>query len=345
MNKLIRYLDEEHNIEIKNGCLINGVEFLQKFCLSNIDLHDYSGTVMKNNKLYITPKACEEISMSENVLDLLCALELKFICDKCDEIFSTRQKYILHINRKIPCDRSHLVCKDCGVQCCSTKSLTKHNKSKKHLKIINNIQQINNGTMNYSIIGSNGTINNTYIMVDYNDIKQLEKANLTEPEIKKLIAILKKTNSEELLRKLMFMINFDKTKPHLNNIIHENMKTKRCAVYEDGDWKSADLNKVSEELLNARGKDIKTIFEKYKLEFTTEEQKAILELIDRINSMPIKPDPPENPDNIDANEELEKSNASIKESLKNKKRWIEKIKLIIFDGSKRLGLKRPSGYQ
>ncbi len=350
MNKIINYLHKNYkniNINFKEK-LINGNQFIKEFHIDD-ELTEYEDIVIINKDIYITCSTCIEIIKKHNMVNIMIDLGMIFQCDKCRKTFGKKTDLERHKEKKNKCDKKHLYCEDCDFTYSTGTLLKKHLKSQKHQKNIINKQKKDNSThigenitnnknskITQNIVSGNknnfsdSSINIDKIILNYNDPKNIE--SLTEEDKFKVLNGFVSQMILDLIKK----IRFDKNKPQTQNIRQTNQQSKKVYVYQDNDWHLRKIKEISEELLEMHGKDLRHIFQKYKLELPKEKIDEITKYVESLNVNNIIKTVHLDK-NFDANTLMDK----VKEYSKKREVILEQISDIIHRETKKLGLKKP----
>ncbi len=344
MTHMLSFLRDNYEITVENN-LVNCTELIEVFELDDVDISEYKSKTKIDGDIYINKSDCLKFVLNNNIKELLFLIDTKFQCDKCHKIFSSKRNLQSHNETQKNCSDKKYSCLECNKNYASRTTLLRHQKTQKHIKatsfINTDIQGNNNSVNNSKNKTINKTINNNIIIVmpknDFYDVELWNKLS-TEEQLNIL-------SGSDYIQNLVKAVHFNKDKPESHNVISENMRDKRGAIYANGEWKSKNLVKIATELMENRTNDIKLILEKHKLSLSPEVIEKVNNCLKRIISVPeeeiaehvkkVAELPP-----IEALELSNKLGERINKIDKNKKELQEEIQMIIYDYTKSLKLKR-----
>ena len=345
MNLLISILRDTYNITINKNNLINGTEFLEKFKLTNINLNEYPSVTKKKSQLYINYNDCMSIIYKYNMTDLLALVGIKFQCEECEKIFTNRRNLLFHKTSKTACEKNKLSCTVCDRKYRTNALLRKHFKTPKHITAVN-LKVVNNSSTANVINGNNNTHNtqinnNIYVIVqkeDFYDPNFWKK--LTKDES---LNVLK--GGSECLQNLIKEKHFNTNRPEYNNVLSENIKDKRAAIYTKKEWMTKNIDDVATELVESCSKDIRLILKKHELDLTEEEIEKVIKCLNRIGDLSQEEIASHTSRAADMRADEAKASyeelvARMKRIGENKKKMRDNIRNIIYDGTRRMKLKR-----
>ncbi len=339
---VLTFLRDNYNVTIKNN-LVNCTELIKLFNVKDVDMSDYNSKKKINGDTYIDNSDCLKFILNNNITELLFLINSKHKCDRCEKIFSSKQR--LQTHSKINCLEEKHKCLICNKKYASRTTLIKHQKSQKHIKASTIIEsrpvtEMNNN--NNCVAKIDNSINKTVInlIIPRNDFYDSGLWNKLSEE--KQLDVLR---SENCIKTLIKATHFDKDKPEYHNVMSENIREKRGAIYTDGEWQSKKLGKIATELMENKTKDVKLILEKHKLSLSKEDVAKVDNCLRRIVN--ITPEEivehGKNTAGMSAVQALESSNELVQRMNRideNKKELCEEIQMIIYDHTKKLGLKR-----
>ena len=339
MYNLQTFLQENYDISIDSFNYINGTELIEMFNLDEIDLTKYNSAKKTNHGIFINITDCINIIQKYNIEELLFLLDTSTMCSRCNKTFLTKYHLQRHLNNKRVCVLDKLKCVTCDRIFASLTNLKKHQSTIKHTKklmTVNTQTNIVNGDHNH-----NTFIGNLYLVVqkeDFYDPNFWQK--LTKAES---LNVLK--GGSECLQNLVKEKHFNVNRPEYNNVISENIKDKRSAIYTKKEWMTKNIDEVATELVASCSKDIRLILKKHELYLKEEEIEKVIKCLNRIGDLT----PEEIASHTSRTAEMreDEAKASYDELVERMKRiGVNKIKMrdnirnIIYDGTKRMQLKR-----
>ncbi len=344
MEKLLSFLENNYDVTVKDD-LVNCTELAKIFNLQDVDLLQYKSAKKIKTNIYLCGGDCVTMIKTNNIRELFFLTEKIYCCENCGKIFSRKYNLEQHtINEK--CKKNDTTCTTCNKKYDSRAKLKRHFTSKKHIELIKTSTTLNKSNLvnvhgNKNSLTTNNTINynlNIVIPKDFYDPNLLN--DLTEQEKMTIL-----TKGVDYVQNLVKMMHFKANNPETHNVISENVREKRGAIFTDGEWKSKNITKIATELMENRTKDIRIIFDKYKLLLSKTDFEKVESCLKKI--VPVAPEEftehTKKTTGLPAIQALEMSNellARINRIEQNKKELIEEIQLIIYDNTKKLKLKR-----
>ena len=339
MYNLLLFLKENYDIPMDSFNNINGTELVDVFNINNIDLTTYSSAIRTTDGIFISYDDCADIIQKYNIEELLFLINYEARCKKCSRTFHSKYHLQRHLNKQKSCIKEHLRCIPCNKQFVSMINLRKHVNTKKHSVTVSKTTAINNvmngGTHNTQIN------NNIYVIVqkeDFYDPNFWKK--LTKDES---LNVLK--GGSECLQNLIKEKHFNTNRPEYNNVLSENIKDKRAAIYTKKEWMTKNIDDVATELVESCSKDIRLILKKHELDLTEEEIEKVIKCLNRIGDLSQEEIASHTSRAADmrvdeAKASYEELVARMKRIGENKKKMRDNIRNIIYDGTRRMKLKR-----
>jgi hypothetical protein len=240
---------------------------------------------------------------------------VEHICEKCNKVFHQKSKYVLHINRKNPCDQTGTKCNICEKEFCRKDYFKKHvekcklKNPEKYNKIINNENNIAN--VNGPVVNgdnNNVTSTNNIINITINPFLQDDMSKLSD---KQKINILKKCYM--VIPEIIKQVNFNPNIPENHNMYISNITSKFGKINNGNKWIIEKVDKLIDDVISKKKDDIEELLEQFEEEIPEKVIDKIRDVMETLDYDPLS-------------DEIKD-----KQKIKFRKKIIDEVKMLLYN--------------